>query len=1116
MADPPPKRRKIAHEASPTSEEVYTSRQLQQLLTFNHQDFRGARHGLTSFKNFLEPFVNDVSEGSEQANLSERKTILNEYLEAVKPWDEDDGDAGCLNDITQMWAAACQVNNDNVMSAAAIALSLLLKVISSVLELRKHGLRICRSLLQKRELLSIARNLSAEKGKEFIISPTLRLVREMLCFDGGELAEDVFRARSFTFKAMGRNMGIRYRGDGLENPKRPSARTTATRLFLSALKFVNSEARQELLSQKDMVTALFTGIKDDPPYLIYEILESLQTYVLGDSKLPGPIKLKVFNAYTLPRIAILYSYNYDAKGEDEDATVSAVAHRFLLQLCSPEPSGILRPNSGFYPPGVDPDNANTAASWRQKFDGEIPVRHSVLLGLSQGLKPWANLKHSELLLHMFRAAPELVAPYFRLKEAFTFDPKLSSTWIGFSALIFSSIQLPIPPFFGHTKPKCAKVPPPTSIVLDNLVPPSLTQQAVTKCLAQQQSNLIPFFAIRLLIIAFQKLERVVKLYRATGSAEWKNEISLLRTRFERRVPSAKDVLKSYLSVPQANLLHREAASRLLHLYCHNLTSAENSSLDVSRPLLEVIKGLEDEQATSQGEALSRMELDNLVAVADASFSIRWFSKAGGRKTSLFTSLLRLSLNAPSESLSRRLLSSLLKVAKTYHLIDHTQGLSTFTSLYRALESLGEEKTDDVWSFLDNCVTRLGNDMNLKYFTMAIELGKDDDTQSTEGCVSKMTACLHEQFLFVAKSGTEESLAAVTKLLAVYIGHVRTGQNTKQLDFVVKSMTDAMPPKFRAAKALKKVKDSTPPCLLENLVDDRKVADQNAFAEEGWTSSTTNIHHMNLDDLLCLDPLVELDNSALTRWANKPVEKLVHDGHIRALVMLLTSEHSSIRLEAAVNIVKLASKIKQAKSYLPHLQLWLVLMELAETVTPNLAQEPALGIFVSFAAHSLTILTKPLHPIYPALNKFLCAAPRWQSNRLPFISHFLDGDSETEGSFYAGFVWIFKFLADGIRSPRDIALFFNDRTPVERLLTDSWSHPNTQEGVRFAALGMLKRVADVEGGKGADLLVSKLAIPPWLAIMEVRAQEEEKEKEELACRLLRGKIMSRARGLQSTQ
>lgn len=181
--------------------------------------------GLQSFKKILDDII------ANDADRDQKLAILRGYLQAAQPRESGE-DAVFLNDIMEMWSFASQVNDDGVMSAVAVVLALLLQVVSDSLELVSHGLGVCQTLLQERQLKSISRNLSSEKGKGFIISPTLRLLREAVCLDGGAFAKRIFRARASTFTSLGRNLEIAPTGDSREDVRKASVRTHAVRFFL--------------------------------------------------------------------------------------------------------------------------------------------------------------------------------------------------------------------------------------------------------------------------------------------------------------------------------------------------------------------------------------------------------------------------------------------------------------------------------------------------------------------------------------------------------------------------------------------------------------------------------------------------------------------------------------------------------------------------------------------------------------------------------------------------------------------------------------------------------------------------------------------------------------------
>ena len=86
----------------------------------------------------------------------------------------------------------------------------------------------------------VARGLSREKWKAYIISPCLRLLTEIVSFDGGALARQLYQKRDLTFdtKILSRNLHVRERRDDLtdEAKKKPTIRSNAVRYLLPNLR----------------------------------------------------------------------------------------------------------------------------------------------------------------------------------------------------------------------------------------------------------------------------------------------------------------------------------------------------------------------------------------------------------------------------------------------------------------------------------------------------------------------------------------------------------------------------------------------------------------------------------------------------------------------------------------------------------------------------------------------------------------------------------------------------------------------------------------------------------------------------------------------------------------
>lgn len=1016
-----------------------------------------------------------------------------EYLESVKPRETEDEVPVYLPDIMETWSMASQLNNENVMSAVAVVLALLLKIMSGNMDLVAYGLGICRTLLQKRQQELLAKNLSADNGKDFIISPTLRLLKEVVSLDGGALAAPIFRARSNTFKSLARNMGLRYLGEGIEDPKRPSVRTNAIRFLLSSLRLLHFEAKRDLLSQKDIVAALMRHIRKDPPSLIQEILSTLRASVILDKKLPKESKIRILNANSLIKISELYGYPEDTtepKDDDEGVrpSVEDSTHAFLLAACTDTSAGIRRSEHGYYPEGVDPNAVPSGANsvklvnmsidsipWMSKFEDEVPVRNTLLAEFIQTLRPWSNTKQNELLVAIFESSPELIAHYFCHKKSFLFDPKLSATWIGYAALLYNVIQLPIPPWFGHPK-GYARVPPPTSVVLGNLIPLPMTSKAILRCFTIK-SKLASFYAIRILTLVLQKLGRALEMHReASPSSEsiWEEAARRLLDEFYEKIPDIKDVIKCYTSLDQDDLLQRQAASRLLLLYYEVIPQlALRAKFDVSPILLATIKRVEASKETTEDVAMSILELENLCAIAKYSPSMRWFAKTSDIPHSPFTTLLRLSVERTTDLSNESLNNVLHWVASEYQLVENRPKSPGLQSLIAALRSL-ENIDTAIWTFLDNCVERCAR-TPVKYLEMIEEqLAKAKVSEDEDTVAYPLMMTIAEQIPFlISSSPSKATLKSFVKLLSEYLGHsLAAGVN--------ESFLEASKGLFAAGLGDKK--------LVEKLrIPDRKKAalkpqddpnvlniiETNGLYDGTADGQITEISPEELEEKLAVPITITKDNS-LSRWSSKTPEELVEEGYASSLIRLLSSEHSSIRKEALTNIIKMASKIRES-AYENNEQVWLLLMELAESTRSAVDEGPVPSVIIAFACKALEVLMNPLHCLYEKINLFLTGRPVWSLDRIPLLQDILQEGPTEDGAFYSEVSWLLGLLLESLRTPEDIALF-HKRKVFERLLALP-CNPFMGPNLRTQVLRIVYRATGITGG--SDTLITRFGAVGWV-------------------------------------
>ncbi|KAJ1333707.1 nucleolar pre-ribosomal-associated protein 1 [Microdochium nivale] len=1084
------KRQKTNHvHEAPTSEEVYNSRQLRQLLAFQ-QDMKTTRHGLQSFKNILDRIV-----AGGEAVRPEDLQIVTEYLVSMQPREVEDEIPIYLPDIMEAWSLAAQVSNESVMSAVPALLALLFKVISNNSSLVAHGLGIGRTLLQKRQQELIAKNLTADKGKDFILSPTLRLLREVACVDSGTLAAPIFRARNNTFKALARNMGLRYIGEGVETNKRPSVRTNAVRFLLSSIKYIHVEAKRDLLTQKDIVAALMRHLREDPPSLIYEVLDTLRASVILDKKLSKDAKVRLLNAQSLIRIASLYGYSQKASEEDPDRpTVEETAHKFLLAACTDSSGGVVRSQHGYYPEGIDPDSVPPPAdfdqfvdqgldtiSWMSSFENDVPVRNSLLAEFIQTLRPWSSTKQSELLVAILRNAPELVAHYFLHKKAFSFEPKLSATWIGYAALLYNVMELPVPSFFGRQK-GYARAPPPVHILLGNVIPTPLTLKAITRCLSNK-SNLISFYTVRILVLVLQRLSKILDLFAeasATAGSLWKQASRRLIDDVQQRIPDVKDIIALYRGLGENDLLQKEAGSRLILLYYETIPQlALKAKFDVSPILSAAVDRVESKVDEGGDAALALMELEHLCTIAKYSPGMRWFGKAAGKQLSPFATLLKLYVESTTELADARLRDVLEFVASESQLVESTTQSPGLEPLVLALKEVGSVDLA-IWSYLDNCFERCARSP-IKYLEKIEEQLEKAEVPAEETAASPIMVVMGEQLPFLMASSPDKKVAkSLVELLSAYLGRSESlGISGSFLESTKESWAAAL----NDAKLSKKLTiphKAAPALTAQSTVADAPFPQTNGQAHN--TSSKLSLTSEDLVGILTV-PIPTIKDNALLKWSNKAPEELVEEGHAVSVIWLLASEHISIRKEALVTLAKMAARIKDS-AYEESEQIWLLLMELIESTREavNDADTPLPSAILAFAARAIDVLKNPLHALYEKTNLFLTSGPTWQLDRIPLLSSIVHEGPGEDGTFYTEVSWLLSLLIDGLRDERDLALFHR-RKVFERVLALA-CNPYMGNNLRTQVLRLVYRATGIPGG--SDTMVTRFGVVSWLRTQRVAA------------------------------
>jgi nucleolar pre-ribosomal-associated protein 1 len=981
------------------------------------------------------------------------------------------------------WKYASDISNNELLSAVPVVLALLLKTISTDLQLEEDSLGIGRTLLLPQQLEIVARNLDAERHEEYIISPTLRLLREIVTAGGGSLARAVFRHRTHTFRTLSRNMGLRHLGDVAADVTKQSVRTNAVRFFLSILKFVGPGSKSELLSQN--MSHLVRGIRSDPPHLIKEILQTLTEGVLMDKKVLKTARCRAFSAETLANLCSLYNYQSDDPTSKD--SIEEVAHNFLSTICSTEQAGIVLRQAGYYPKGTefkvalddttaDGESFQHWIDWMDDTGSEIAVHNEVLSEVTQSLRPWSSAKQNELLLLIFEAAPELVARYFQQKTALGFEPKLTTTWIAYASLVFGAIKQDIPLYFGHTV-GYAHIPPPTSIVLENVMPRKLAQPVLSRCLSYKNSGLVRFFGMRILTLALSKMQKALTMYDEACEARgeiWRHAKRKLVSEFSRICPSMKDVVNAYKHVPEGESLHREVGSKALKLYFDVVPQiALHSNFDISPLLCKTLGQVAENSEPTTDLALRKLELENLLAIASSASAMRWFHATEGLQLSPFVTLLRVYCESPGNVDDGAIIGTLNNICEEFEFFSPGRTRSGIDSLVETMRSIvsgtSSDVLDRVWAYLDES-TRRCSTQAIKYLQRSLELRQiSKEPVDSDAYISILTMALVEQLPFPLREANNETVDAFSSFFRLYLGYCEVaGESRSLLKEVLTQSISSFPSSSRPGSRLVLPKRGDLDIKFHATTHERQEPkDENVLKDRARSQQL-------LAEALDVPSPSHNDNSALSKWVSKSIDDVVEDGHAASLIQLLASEHMSIRKEALTNIFKLAAKVK-ASDYQEKEQVWLLLSELAETVRPHVDNGLIPGPVIAFASHALAVLQDPLHRLYPKVNHFLTSGPAWRLEGVPLMQEVLGERPARDGALYSELAWLLAYLLDALRTEWDVGVFRRTRL-FEKVLALA-GNPYVGCPLRLQILRIVYRATTLP--QGSTTLVTRFGGLGWL-------------------------------------
>ncbi len=807
-----------------------------------------------------------------------------------------------------------------------------------------------------------------------------------------------------------------------------------------------------------------------------ELLNTVEQQVLKDDDLPRSAKAGILGDEALQRVTEI------AVRSSEEHLAAARAFEWLTAVCTKPSYGLLRP-SGWYPPGT----SSTEDKKRRKdaidlgldsidfYDrSDKPnVHNSTMLSWLQTLRPHSNLKERELVLTCFKSAPELVAAYFAEKPL-QLDPKLSNTWIGYASFVFEVIRLQVPRYFGHDG-EWAQIPPQTFIMLDSILPRPLTQKILTRCL-NQSSELITFFAMRILILALQKLAEVKQLIsKAAESAEkaslWQEASERLSSAFVERFPNMKDVVAAFRQLPndEEHALQQEGFTRLLRLYYEVLPlQAMEEQVDVSAALCSALEDLEQDSIEQQIRQLRMLRLEHLLQVARNSPGMKWFTKQGSLKFSPVVTILDMHVREQNVG-NRQIRDLVAQLLKINNVLETREDCDILVAVLSQLSREDVNQRAAVLTFLDDCFGRVMkkpikyvDDLEAIFRRKKIDNGEEADPPAS---LSLLVAVFVEQAPFLAKKQDSERQAIETLICSFIALSLSAEQQKYTLKTMKKLLTSSGGLRWQYNSsamhaALERVRSADTPAQDQVINTNDVDKDLTPFADA---------------------PVESEDHPELLKWAQKDLELALEDRDIAALMLCLSSQYPEIRSQGLGQLHKLEDKLL-ASSIEDRDPIYVLVGELIETYEhhfrPNQAAVPYLG--TCFATHALEIQRQPLGFMYPKINAYLNKGPEWRVHKLPtyWLDNTVLSQPEEDDAYWKEALWVLEWLVDGLRTVQDLELL--RKAGVFERLMGLYSSPQADRPVREKIVEVLWRASAIKGG--ADTLVTRTGVLAWLAII----------------------------------
>lgn len=669
----------------------------------------------------LDVIVNDLQNNS--------KTDAKDYSQLIQFCEK-----GYLNQLVQNWSYYAQVNNHSMFAKSTILLNKILDLINQNTSILDHGDQIIRLLLTD-YLKVVYRGLNNLRVP--ITNPMLTLLKNVINFNDSKHVEDFLSFFDFSLPSLikiltptkyeleNKNFS-NYTNDNNNKSSKSSKtiRAAFIEFWIDLIDRTPPLLRKDLLVDNAKIMGAWFKYMDkcDSSNLMIHTLNTFINSILNEKSFKRMTKTKILNEFALAKLhQMYYSTNKDLVSKTNEFFL-AYGYRNESSVSFPDNCVWFdeSPNAN----AINPTSISTSTTSNMGApvlinQREFKLYNKLLFNVLKLFKPWEDDLQSTTLIKILKANPGLVAPYCAyLNTLGPHDPKMTSYWFGMTLLLGRIINLPIPEFMENVE---TDMIPSTALVMENIVPSSITKNALTKML-QNDVLVIKQLGCQLLIFEFQKLIKVLALYDRKG---WNSSKSSINTSFLSNIPDL-NIIVNILNQVYINHKDNEMLLLSLTVILRYYSQCFPNFFSVTLPSKNIYQDIMSKKSFN---GIELTILDNFLQFQEFnSTQTKWWNSTDD-ETSLFVSLLKLASSPNTGSLTSMKVTTLLQnllnssvIFREDLLVSPIEALvSSLQVVAKAQVDLVEENDksilDSVWKIIDQSILR-SIKTPYKYVTMS--------------------------------------------------------------------------------------------------------------------------------------------------------------------------------------------------------------------------------------------------------------------------------------------------------------------------------------------------------------------------------------------------------------